>query len=153
MAALESHGWTYERMVAELPPESRYELADGVLLGKSPAPGGLHQDIFGNLYLLFRQFFISHPEGKVFPAPMDVELSANDVVQPDIFVVLGDPKRRVERSYKGAPELALEIVSPTSYRRDNVEKRALYARYGVKEYWVIDPANQVIEVNTLVGDT
>lgn len=80
---------------------------------------------------------------------MDVVLGPGEVVQPDLFVLLGDPSRKVEGSFKGTPDLAVEIVSPSSFRRDNVEKRALYARFGVQEYWLVDPAHRVIEVNRL----
>lgn len=141
--------WTYARMVAELPPDSRYELHDGILLDMSPSPSGFHQDIVGNLYLLFRLFLANHPVGKVFVAPLDVVLGEGEVVQPDLLILLGDPGRKVEGPVLETPELLVEVLSPGSVYRDQVEKRALYAQCGVQEYWIVDPDAKSVEINRL----
>jgi len=143
--------WTFARMVAELPPESRYELHEGVLLDMSPSATGFHQAILGNLYTLFRAFIQAHNLGKVFMAPLDVVLAPNEVVQPDLLVLLGDPHMRITGVVHQLPSLVVEIISPNNERRDRVEKRDLYAAFGIPEYWIVDPAKQSIEVYTLTG--
>lgn len=143
--------WTYARMVAELPPDSRYELHDGILLDMSPAPLPYHQDVLLNLALLFRVFLMEHQAGKAYVAPVDVILGPDEVVQPDLFVLLGDPKRKLDGPLRGAPDLVVEILSPGSVYRDQVEKRALYAQCGVQEYWIVDPDAKSVEINRLQG--
>jgi Uma2 family endonuclease len=137
--------WTFARMVAELPAESRYELHEGVLLDMSPSPSSFHQDILLNLSFIFRTYLQKTLEGKAFIAPLDVVLADYEVVQPDLFVLVGEPRQRIDTPFRGVPDLVVEILSPANIRRDKVEKRALYAQFGVKEYWIIDPDMQAVE--------
>jgi Uma2 family endonuclease len=143
--------WTFARMVAELPAESRYELHEGVLLDMSPSPSSFHQDILLNLSFIFRTYLQKTLEGKAFIAPLDVVLADYEVVQPDLFVLVGEPRQRIDTPFRGVPDLVVEILSPANIRRDKVEKRALYAQFGVKEYWIIDPDMQAVEVLRLEG--
>ena len=92
----------------------------------------------------------AHKLGEVFFAPLDVVLDETNVVQPDIiFVATASAGILDRRGVMGAPDLAVEIISPTSLRRDRYDKRELYARFGVKEFWLADVANQSIEVLSL----
>ena len=122
------------------------ELIDGELV-MSPAPIALHQMVSGEIHFLLRSAVAS---GRVLYAPMDVFLDERNVVQPDLFWVSPEHVDRLtERGLHGAPDLAVEILSPGSVRRDRVTKHALYERFGVREYWLADPANRTLEAFTL----
>jgi Uma2 family endonuclease len=119
------------------PDEERWELIDGVAYDMSPAPSIKHQNIAGRIYSRLEQKL----RGKTcqpFIAPVDVVLSAVDVVQPDVIVVC-DPNKITERNIQGAPDWVAEILSPSTARKDLREKKALYERAGVKEYVIFDP--------------
>jgi Uma2 family endonuclease len=125
----------------------RCELIDGVVWDMTPAPLLMHQRISRNLF--FR--LIAFLEGKsceVFDAPTDVVLDEDNVVQPDLLVVC-DRSKLTPACVKGAPELIVEILSPSTGLKDRREKKALYERYGVQEYLLFDPANEIVERYTL----
>lgn len=133
-------------------PESetkRYELINGEII-MVPAPAPYHQRISGNLEHILREFVQSFDLGSVYHAPCNVVLSEKDVVQPDIFFI---SKQRAEiitqEDIKGAPDLIIEILSPFTAQRDRTYKRTLYARSGVKEYWIVDPDKKEVEVMRL----
>jgi Uma2 family endonuclease len=91
-----------------------------------------------------------HALGKLYVAPVDVVLDSENIVQPDIVFVTATRLSIIERrGILGVPDLLVEIVSPSSVRRDRYDKRQLYARFGVKEYWIADPANKSLEVLSL----
>lgn len=118
----------------------RVELLEGEIV-VTPAPSPRHQDVVGNLYSLFRGAIREAGMGVVYIAPLDVVLSEDTIVQPDVVVVLRDRRPMLtERRIEGAPSLVVEVMSPTTGVRDVVEKREIYARYGVPEYWLVDPA-------------
>ncbi|MBB6734568.1 Uma2 family endonuclease [Cohnella zeiphila] len=134
---------------ANLPDDgNRYEVADGVLQAMSPSPGTKHQKILRNLTASFQ----SHckPSGQFFFAPLDVILSRYHVRQPDFIFVSNERLTIVtERGIEGAPDLAAEILSPSTAQKDKTEKRLEYARFGVKEYWIIDPVYELLEQHVL----
>ena len=91
-----------------------------------------------------------HKLGKVFIAPVDVVLDSENTVQPDIvFIATANAGIIQRRAIFGTPDLLVELVSPSSVRRDRYDKKELYARFGVKEYWIGDPANKALEILTL----
>jgi Uma2 family endonuclease len=140
--------WTYEEYY-RLDDDRRYEIIDGKLL-MAPSPDAWHQDWLGDLYTLIRRFVKERQLGRVFVAPFDVVLNAENTVQPDIiFVAAANLSIIQRRAIFGSPDLLVELISPSSVRRDRYEKRDLYARCGVKEYWIGDPANQALEVFAL----
>ncbi|MCY7350359.1 MAG: Uma2 family endonuclease [Cytophagaceae bacterium] len=142
--------WTYRDMLERLPPESRYELRANQLLEMSPAPSGEHQKISKRLFRLLDRFVTQHHLGEVDYAPFDVRLDENNVVQPDIlFIAQTNTGQMTRQGFEGVPDLLVEIISPSSHYRDTFEKKADYERFGVLEYWLVDPANRVIEVFTL----
>ncbi len=113
----------------------------------SPAPQLSHQRLMGRLHLHIGGAVSA---GALFFAPTDVFLDERNVVQPDLFWVSPEHVDRLtERGLHGAPDLAVEILSPGSVRRDRVTKHALYERFGVREYWLADPANRTLEAFTL----
>jgi Uma2 family endonuclease len=130
------------------PDEERWELIDGVAYGMSPAPTIKHQNIAGGLYSMLREKL----KGKTcqpFIAPVDVVLSAVDVVQPDVIVVC-DPNKITERNIQGPPDWVAEVLSPSTARKDLREKKALFERSGVKEYVVFDPVQGWVQRFVLV---
>ncbi len=133
--------------------EERVELIKGKLFKMSPAPTRGHQAINGNIHGVFWSFLRKKP-CKVFAAPFDVrfphskETSDKEtytVVQPDICVVC-DPEKLDDAGCKGAPDLIVEILSPSSSDKDLKDKFRLYEEYGVKEYWVVYPSVHVLEI-------
>ncbi len=127
--------------------EERWELIDGYAYNMFPAPEIKHQDVARNLFRVLDRALEGKECTPYFPAT-DVVLSENDVVQPDIFVVCDKGKITV-KNVKGAPDLIIEILSPSSVRKDRFEKRNLYELYGVKEYLIVDPEEQFVEAYRL----
>ena len=122
------------------PEDQRHELLDGELI-MVPAPNLRHQRIGMRLGALLHAFVQERELGEVFHAPCDVVLSNTDVVQPDLLFVSSERARLLlgGDSVLGAPDLVVEILSPATAGRDRTLKRSLYARHGVKEYWLVDP--------------
>jgi Uma2 family endonuclease len=130
---------TYEDYAALPDDRNRYELFEGELQ-VSPSPGARHQDVVLGLGALLRQHVRQHGLGRVFVAPLDVLLSNITVVQPDVLFVSTVRLALVEEPFvRGAPDLVVEVISPTSGRADRGVKQQLYARHGVAHYWLIDP--------------
>ncbi len=137
--------WTYEDYL-NLEDDKRYELING-RLKEMPAPGFEHQSILGRLYVKVWEVVVKENLGEVLPAPFDVILSETVVVQPDIVFISQENLRNIKSGRLfGPPDLAVEIVSPSSYYRDRYEKFKLYEEFGIKEYWIVLPGEKVIEV-------
>jgi len=140
--------WTYEEYY-KLDDDQRYEIIDGNLL-MAPAPDTWHQAWIGELHLILDRHVRAGQLGKVLLSPVDVVLDPENTVQPDIVFVAADNVGIIQRrAIFGVPGLLVELVSPSSVRRDRYDKKALYARFGVKEYWIGDPANKALEILTL----
>ncbi len=126
----------------------RYELIGGELY-VSEHPALTHQRTLGNILYSIASQLRGNPIGEILPA-LQVTFSKVDAVIPDLIFISSSTRDTVVRDDRitGAPDLAIEIVSPgaTNSRRDRVAKRYLYAKFGVKEYWVVDPAVRQIEV-------
>jgi Uma2 family endonuclease len=151
MAAVLEHQkkrWTYEEYY-RLDDDQRYEIIDGNLL-MAPAPDTWHQDWLSDLNSLIKSFVRKKKLGRVFFSPVDVVLDQENIVQPDlVFVARANADIIQRRGIFGAPDPLVELVSPSSVRRDRYQKKDLYARFGVKEYWIGDPANKSLEILTL----
>ncbi|MCB2263383.1 MAG: Uma2 family endonuclease [Candidatus Thiosymbion ectosymbiont of Robbea hypermnestra] len=119
------------------PDDERWELIDGVAYAMAPAPSTKHQSVILNLASRLRERLAGKP-CRPFIAPTDVKLSDLDIVQPDILVVC-DPARITPTHIEGAPDVVIEVLSPTTSAKDLRQKKALYERAGVREYLVIDP--------------
>jgi len=140
--------WTYEEYY-KLDDDQRYEIIDGNLL-MAPAADILRQDWARELLHIIDGRVRKHRLGKVFFAPADVVLDPENTVQPDlIFVANANLGIIQHRAIFGTPDLLVELISPSSVRRDRYDKKDLYARFGVKEYWIGDPANKSLEILTL----
>lgn len=129
---------------------NRYEVIGGELI-VSPSPSARHQLASGRLFFFIQEFVSKFDLGLVFSAPLDVHLSEHDVVEPDILVILKENQDRLREFVHGPPDLVIEIISPASSRNDRVRKSATYATFGVPEYWIVDPDQQSILAQALVG--
>ena len=131
--------------------EERWELIDGVAYAMSPSPSWKHQEISANLHFQLYSFLKDKP-CKVFAAPFDVRLNADSdddtVVQPDI-VVICDTAKLDDKGCIGAPDMVIEILSPSTALRDRVLKLRWYLRAGVREYWIVDPDSKTVSVHLL----
>ena len=129
-----------------LPDDKRYEIVEGELL-VVPAPNMYHQDILRELTTALDAYARKRNAGKVYFAPCDVVLSPETVVQPDLLFVSSERLGILTNAnIQGPPDLAVEILSESTRRRDIEIKRKLYAKYGVREYWIVDPAAETIAV-------
>lgn len=129
-----------------LPEDRRYEIVEGELL-VTPAPSTRHQRILVRLILNLASFVEASGLGTVLPAPTDVVLANESVVHPDLLFVTREHLGIIASTgVHGAPDLVVEILSPSTANRDQVVKRKLYARYGVREYWIVDPLAGSVEV-------
>jgi Uma2 family endonuclease len=133
-----------------LPEGTLAELIDGELLIMSPGPRELHQRVVGRLHLLLSSFAEARKLGRVYVAPMDVHLPSGDIVEPDLSAARSDIIRDWIR---GAPDLLVEVLSPSGIDRDRLIKRRLYARNGVPGYWIVDPQEASVERFDLEGRT
>ena len=124
----------------------RYEIIDGELL-VTPSPRRAHQKVVGNLFYYLTKCAKENELGEAYVAPFDVVFSRYDVVEPDILYV-SSARRSVitEKNVQGAPDLAVEVLSESTAEIDRTTKLKLYARFGVQEYWIIDPEQCSAEV-------
>ncbi len=130
------------------PNDKRYQLLDGEMI-VAPSPVTRHQVISARIFLALNQFVHQHSLGQVLFAPLDVVLSNHDVAQPDILFVSNARSAIItEANIQGAPDLVVEILSPGTAEYDRGYKQALYGRHGVREYWLVDPDAETVEVLT-----
>lgn len=132
--------------------DRRFELIKGALI-LAPSPVPQHQRVVLNLARLLTDLVEERNLGEVMISPMDVVLSEHDVFQPDVlFVSRGRLHIIGEQNIQGAPDLVVEILSPSTEDRDRGVKLSQYLRFGVREYWIIDPQTRTCEVLS-AGDT
>jgi Uma2 family endonuclease len=138
---------TYDDFVLFPDDGKRHELIDGEHY-VTPSPNTKHQCVSGNMYFLIRAWLEDHPVGQVFYAPFDVVFSRFDVVEPDLLYVSDERMAEIvtAQHVTGAPDIVVEIGSPGTRKRDETIKRRLYERSGVSEYWVVDPALNVLRI-------
>ncbi len=138
--------WTAELVRAFPNDGNRYEVIDGELL-VTPSPSWTHQGVVGALYRRLFAWTSVHGVGDTMFSPADLELESDGLVQPDVFVVPPNDDGTRPREWRDVTRLALaiEVLSPSTARDDRTRKRKLFARVGVPEYWVVNPADRVIE--------
>ena len=121
---------------------------------KEPSPSIRHQRVSARLQSVLRDYFrATDPEGEILDAPLDVVLSDTTVVQPDLLFIPGSDKMVLEQTHVFiAPKLIIEILSPSTCRRDRLKKMDIYRRAGVLHYWIVDPAICIIEAYVLHGE-
>ena len=133
----------YSDYVATPDDGKRYEIVDGDLC-VTPSPSPVHQRISGRLQLQLERYFHERSLGEVFDAPVDLILANHDIVVPDLLVV-SDPKLISRRGIEGRPLLIVEILSPSTRKRDREVKARRYAELGVEHYWIVDPETKRVE--------
>lgn len=139
--------------------DERLELIKGWIYKMSPAPRRLHQKVEGNLHVEIGHFF-KKKECEVYESPFDVRLLKNKgqsdkeittVIQPDICVIC-DLEKLDDRGCLGAPDLIVEVLSPSTMKKDYYEKFNLYQENGVKEYWLVNPEGKSLQIFHLEND-
>ncbi len=124
------------------------QLIDGeVIIGMAPIPK--HQDIVRDILFLFT--LVSRNKGGItYASPIEVFLDQHNVFEPDVLFLKPDSECTVgDKRLTGAPDLVVEVLSPSTAKHDRKQKHTAYEQHGVKEYWIVDPAHEVIEVWTL----
>ncbi|TVR67635.1 MAG: Uma2 family endonuclease, partial [Spirochaetaceae bacterium] len=137
------------------PEDERWELINGTACSMSPAPLREHQGLVGLVYRAFADK-LTGQGCKTYMSPIDVFFfsenvnldDADNVVQPDVIVVC-DPAKLIPEGIRGAPDLVVEVISPGTAMRDQTEKRGIYERGGVREYWIANPTTLEVLVYTL----
>ena len=150
--AIEKKKHTYDDYM-KTSDDERYELIEGELI-QLFSPTTKHQRVSGDIMIEVNKFVESRNLGEIFHGPLDVVFDNENVMQPDILFI---SKERLdiigEKNIQGAPDLVIEIISESTAYRDLVQKKKLYARFGVKEYWIVLPEESSVEVYTLKDNT
>jgi Uma2 family endonuclease len=129
----------------------RHELLEG-RLEVSPSATSLHQTILMNLIGLLLPWIRERDLGRLYTAPLDVILSDTNVLEPDLlFIAKARLGNLVGKWIHGAPDLVIEILSPSTETRDRGAKMQIYARFGVREYWLVDPESRTVSIHVLEG--
>lgn len=130
---------------------NRYELVDGKLELMIPGPNSIHQII--SFQLQRRISDTCEQEAIILDAPIDVILSQHEVRQPDLVILRRTNLHRLtKRGIEGPPDVVVEILSPSTAKRDKMSKMFSYAKYGIPEYWIVDPSDYFLELYQLDGD-
>jgi len=143
----EKDRYTYDDY-RQLPEGAPFELIHGHLI-TSPSPTVQHQRLVFQLGRALHAYLAATDrKGEALLAPMDVHLSEKTVVQPDVLYVSADREDRIaEQKIEGAPDLVMEVVSPSTSHRDAFDKKRLYEEHGVQEYWIVDPDTRTVEIH------
>lgn len=143
---------TYDDLLAMPDDGLRHEIIDGVLY-VSPSPGTPHQFTVGKIHQAIANYLDDRPVGEIYLAPFDVVFTKHDVVEPDLlFIATERLELLTERNVSGAPDLAIEVLSPSSRRVDLTLKRDLFERGGVQEHWIVDPVAGTIDIHRRSGE-
>lgn len=142
MALPHKFKFTYEDYY-RLPDKPKVELIDGAYF-VSPSPFAKHQQVSWKIEHLLGEWVEEHDLGEVYNAPLDVILSQYDTVQPDILFIAKERTNIIRKFIEGPPDLVIEILSPYNKVTDQKIKKSLYEKFGVPEYWIVDPDKQTI---------
>lgn len=147
-------GYTYEDYL-KLPKEQgyRYEILEGFLV-KEPSPSMHHQRVSAMLFRQLADFFDGFdPKGEVFFAPLDITLTNRNVLQPDILFISGGRRgNQYKERIDGPCDLVVEIMSPTTRRKDRLQKMEIYRKAGIPHYWLADLEENILEAFVLKGE-
>lgn len=130
----------------ELPDDgNQYQIIGGELY-KTAAPFSRHQQTVRNIFRVIDKYVVKNDLGETYFAPFDVVLSMTDVVEPDIFFIANDRLQIItEKNIVAAPDFIVEVLSDSTKHIDRVQKKELYENHEVKEYWIADPDQELIE--------
>jgi Uma2 family endonuclease len=139
---------TYEDY-AGFPEGERWEVIDGEAY-VVPSPNRRHQLVAGEIHRQLANYLKDHGGGEVYIAPFDVVLDESDIVQPDVVFVAGaDMDVLTDANVRGTPTWVVEVLSPSRPERDRRLKFGRYERFGVAEYWIVDPSDEAVEIYRL----
>jgi len=143
---VKSKKYTYQDYL-NLPDDGKsYEVINGELIMVA-APYTIHQIISGNIEDEMRAFLKKTPMGIMIHSPIDVVLSNTNIVQPDIIFISRDNSSIMEeKNINGIPDVIIEILSPSTAYYDMIEKKEIYEKLGVKEYWIVDTKKESVEI-------
>ena len=134
-------------------PEGTYCQIINNSLVMSPAPLNSHQKVLGKIFARLLAHIEKNNLGEVYIAPCDVHFDEKNIYQPDLtFVSRENEDRIMDRGIKGSPDLIIEVLSPSNQRFDKVDKKDIYEKYGVKEYFIVDPSDKSVLSYLLVND-
>ena len=134
---------------AATPEGERWELIDGVLYHVAAAPNTKHHDVSDNTGDLVKAVIQPGRLGRIYRAPFALRLSETNTVEPDLLYVSAARRGIItDRGCEGIPDLVVEILSPSNSAHDLAVKRELYARYGIPEYWIMDPFQETVQALT-----
>ena len=143
---------TYDQLCLLPEDRQRHELFDGELV-MTPSPSHRHQAVVLRLAIALESYVKTHALGRVYVAPLDILFEPHTVLQPDVLFIRQDRLGILgEEVVEGAPDLVVEVLSPSTFYNDLRRKMAAYARFGVQEYWIVDPEKQAVELYSLAGD-
>lgn len=144
--------WTFDEYAALPDDGKRYEIMNGVLI-MTPAPEPAHQSAVALLIYYLLQAVQFKGLGRVLPAPIDVRLTDDRVVQPDVLVVLNANLHKIgKKNVIGGPDLVIEVASEGTALYDRLSKFEAYEQAGVAEYWIVHPQKKTIEILILEDD-
>jgi Uma2 family endonuclease len=144
--------WTYKQALAQLPETLHpLEIWDGKLV-MTATPFFIHQNVVGRFFTQLDRWVRARRLGVVIVAPMDCVLADDLVLQPDVMFIAKERARIIKGHVMGAPDLVVEVVSGRRRKRDYKDKRDRYEAHGVKEYWIVDPEENHIEIWGLNAD-
>ena len=130
----------------QTPEGGKFQLIAGEIL-EMTSPSLYHQRIITKLSTFINNFLSKHPIAEIFVAPLDVYFSDTEVYQPDIILLLTESFSKMkENKIEGAPDLVVEVLSPSTAYYDLKHKKSIYEKNGVKEYWIVDPIDKTIEI-------
>lgn len=127
----------------------RREIIDYIEYELKPSPTFTHQQLVTRLWNLI--YMTCHLAGEIIVAPMDVHLDEGNVFQPDLIFISNENRHIIKERIEGVPDLVVEILSPSTSSNDKIHKKAQYERFGVKEYWIVDPVHLIIDQFVLVN--
>lgn len=144
---------TYEDYVQLTPPDSSgYQLIQGELVTMT-SPNTKHQRIIRLFTKHLEKYLDKNPIGELFLAPMDVVFQDGEIYQPDIFFISNEKKQIIEEAkINGTPDFVIEVLSPSNAYYDLVVKKKVYEKCGVKEYWIVDPMQETLNLFVLVNN-
>jgi len=141
-----THKMTYDQYCLLPEDRNQYELFDGELV-MTPAPSPQHQEIVTQITRALSNFVQRKSFGKVYVAPLDTIFDPHTVLQPDVLFIRRNRLHIVaEDGVRSAPDLVVEVLSPSTFHKDLRRKMAVYSQFGVSEYWVVDPETQSIDL-------
>ena len=130
----------------QTPEGGKFQLIGGEIL-EMTSPSLYHQRIITRLSTFINNFLSNHPIAEVFVAPLDVYFSETEVYQPDIILLLTESFSKMkENKIEGAPDLVVEVLSPSTAYYDLKHKKSIYEKNGVREYWIVDPIEKTVEI-------